>query len=82
MDKVPEKKKGCADLSIAVLFVCFVLRTCGMCWLDGTDKNQQRAFSCGSKAAIKHRNQCYWQLTKDMGKNHTKQSVYKRSLNV
>lgn len=60
MDKVPEKEKEDARrpfYGCSFCLFCFVLRTCGMCWLDSTDKNQQRAFSCGSKAAIKHRNQ-------------------------
>lgn len=44
MIKVPEgRKKKSTDLSMAVLFVvCFLLRSCGMCWLDSTDRNQQR----------------------------------------
>lgn len=63
---------------VVLRVVCFLLRTCGMCWLDSTGRSQQR-LSAGallSKTQISH-----WQLTKDMRTIQTQQSVGKRNLN-
>lgn len=86
MDKVPEekkKKKEDAPTFQWLFFELFVWFWEPVECVGWTAQTQiSRGLSAVAPELLSNAEMSYWQLTKDMGRIHTKQSVHQRNLNV